>query len=367
MIPIDEQDGREAMSEKTLRVAVLGAGWYAAQNHIPVLAGRRDVVLDGVCRLGSDELARVKEHFGFAFASEDFEEVLARGPDAVVVASPHHLHYRQARAALESGAHVLCEKPMTLDPAEAWELVRLAEKRGRHLILANGYQYLPRVEELRQRIAAGVIGEIEHAMVSFISATRDVFSGDRGLRSWETTFFRPDRATWQDPAQGGGFAYGQLSHSLALMYFLTGLTPTSVSARAFGAGVVDLADAAAVQLSNGAVASVSGAAAMPQGHKGLMRLFLAGSEGMLTAEFDRDWCEIRHASGETERLELAPGDWTYRCDGPVNALVDLALGHGSNLSPGTIGAATTATIAAMLASSRAGGAPQDVQGRRQDG
>ena len=47
-------------------------------------------------------------------------------------------------------------------------------------------------------------------------------------------------------------------------------------------------------------------------------------------------------------------------DGPVNALVDLALGHGRNLSPGTIGAETTATIAALLASARHGGRPEAI-------
>ena len=61
-----------------------------------------------------------------------------------------------------------------------------------------------------------------------------------------------------------------------------------------------------------------------------------------------------------ERLDLNAGDWVYKCDGPVNALVDLALGKGSNLSPGRIGAETTATIAAMLSSSAAGGAARDV-------
>lgn len=348
------------MNTRLLRAAVIGAGWYAAQNHIPVLASRREVVLDGVSRLGATELARVQEHFGFAFASEDPVEVLARQPDIVVIATPHHLHYRLAKAALERGAHVLCEKPMTLDPAEAWDLVATAERTGRHLLVANGYQYLPRVDELRQKIAGGVIGDIEHVMASFISATRDVFVGDAGLNSWKTTFFRPDKSTWQDPEQGGGFAYGQMSHCLALMYFLTGLSPRSVSAHAFTHGPVDIANAGTVLLSNGAVASVSGAAAMPQGNRGLMRLFVAGSEGMLTAEFDRDWCEIRCNDGATERLDLAAGDWVYRCDGPVNALVDLALGEGRNLSPGRIGAETTATIAAMLASSGAGGAAQPV-------
>jgi predicted dehydrogenase len=346
--------------DRQLRVAVLGAGWYAAQNHIPVLQARPEVVLDGVSRLGGDELRRVKEHFGFAFASESAEEVLARRPDIVVVATPHQLHYRFAKAALEGGAHVLVEKPMTLDPAEAWELVEIAEGRGRRLLVANGYQYLPQVDALREKIAGGAIGKIEHVMASFISATRDVFHGDAGLNSWKTTFFRPSRSTWQNPEQGGGFAYGQMSHCLALMFFLTGLSAETVAAQTFSLDAVDLADAGIARLSNGAVVSISGAAAMPQGNRGLMRFFFAGSDGMLTAEFDRDWCEIRRNDGTVERLDLQPGDWIYKCDGPVNALVDLALGKGRNLSPGRIGAETTATIAALLASARAGGMPQAV-------
>lgn len=348
------------MSQAKLRAAVIGAGWYAAANHIPVLASRDDVALDGVCRLGTAELERVRDHFGFAFASEDFHEVLARKPDIAVIASPHQLHYAQAKAALEGGADVLCEKPMTLDPVEAWDLVRIARENGRHLLLSNGYQYLAQVDELARRIRDGLVGDIEHVMVSFISATRDVFHGDRGLDSWKTTFFKPEKSTWQNPGQGGGFAYGQLSHSLALMSYLTGLEATSAAAHTFARDVVDLADSASLRLSNGAVASVSGAAAMPQGNRALMRLFIAGSGGVLSAEFDRDVCEWQTHDGRTSRLDIPAGDWVYHCRGPVHALCDLALGRGDNRSPGWIGAATTATIAAMLASAAKGGAPQDV-------
>lgn len=344
-----------------IRAAVIGAGWYAAQNHIPTLARRADVTLDGVSRLGPAALAKVRDHFGFAFASENFRAVLERRPDIVVVASPHDLHYTHARAALEAGAHVLCEKPMTLDPEQAWDLVRLARAKDRHLVIANGFNYLPHVDLLAKRIADGAIGQIEHAMVSFISATRDVFEGDRGLHQWQTSMFRPDPTTWQDPARGGGFAFGQLSHALSLLFYVSGLAPQSIAGHVFGQDGIDLANAASLTLANGAVASISGAAAMPQGNRALMRLYLAGREGVLIADFDRDACEIRQANGAIERLDLAEGEWIYNCNGPVDMLVDLASGRGDNRSSGSIGAQTVATIASLLRSSSLGGVPSPIK------
>ncbi|MCL4189084.1 MAG: Gfo/Idh/MocA family oxidoreductase [Rhodobacteraceae bacterium] len=345
-----------------LKAAVIGAGWFAAQNHIPVMKARPEVVLDGVCRLGTAELERVRAHFGFAFASEDHRAVLDRRPDIVVVSSPHRLHFVHARDALEAGAHVLCEKPMTLSPEEAWALVGLARRQGRQLLIANSYHYLPQVAALRDRIADGAIGRLEHAMVSFISVTRDVFVGSRGLDRWQTAFFRPDRSTWQDPEAGGGFAWGQLSHSLALMFFLTGAAPERIAALTLEAEGVDIADAATLRLAGGAVASVSGSAAMPQTMRALMRVFLCGSGGVALAEFDRGIGEFRLNDRPAERVDLRPGDWDVVSTGPVHALVDLALGQGRNLSPGAIGAQTVATIAALLASARAGGAPVAVAG-----
>ncbi|MSU90858.1 hypothetical protein GE300_14735 [Rhodobacteraceae bacterium 2CG4] len=344
-----------------LKAAVIGAGWFAAHSHIPVLATRDEVELDGVCRLGAADLARVKDHFGFAFASEDYREVLARKPDIVVVSSPHALHYEQARAALEGGAHVMCEKPMTLDPGQAWDLVRIAEEHDRHLLIANSHNYLPHVADLHDRIADGLIGEIEHVACSFISVTREVFTGADGLKRWDAAFFRPDRSTWQDPAGGGGFAYGQLSHSLALMYYLSGLDPEKVSALTRQAEGVDIADAAVLGCAGGATVSISGSVAMPQGERALMRVFLAGSLGLITAEFDLDRCEIKLNDGTREMLPLKPGDWAVNSAGPVDALADLALGRGRNQSSGSIGALTTATIHAMLRSAAEDGVMMPVQ------
>ena len=337
-----------------IRAAVIGAGWFAAQNHIPVLARRRDVVLDGVCRLGTEPLARVREHFDFAFAAEDFRAVLDRQPEIVVVASPHHLHHAHARAAMEAGAHVLVEKPMTLDPADAWDLVAVAARTGRHLVIANGYHYLPQMDRAREAVAR--IGRIEHVACLFASATRPVFAGTTGFRRWTTSFFRPDITTWQDPTQGGGFAYGQLSHSIALLLWLTGLRPARASGSTWKQGGIDLHDAAILGFAEGAIGSIAGAAAVPEGGRARLRLFLTGEDGVLEIAVDLDRCVLERHDGIVEALEIPPDGWRYSCEGPVDMLVDLAQGSGVNRSPGEIGARTVEVIAAMLRSAEAGGA-----------
>src|SRR5262245_23890715 len=111
-----------------VRLGFLGAGWWATANHMPLLAARDEVELTAVCRLGADELRQVKERLGFRFATEDAAELVGYpGLDAVIVSSPHTLHFEHARLALQKGLHVLCEKPMCTRGGEARELVRLAD------------------------------------------------------------------------------------------------------------------------------------------------------------------------------------------------------------------------------------------------
>jgi predicted dehydrogenase len=340
-------------SGDTIRASLIGAGWWGASSHIPTLASRPDVVLDGVCRLGREELERVKDHFGFAYASEDYRDLLARRPDVVIVSSPHHLHYRHAVDAIEAGAHVLCEKPLTLDPREAWDLVERARRRSAHLLVCNPYQYMPQVDELRRLLHSGeAVGAIESVVCSFVSVTRSVFSGEKGLEKWKTTFFRPDRSTWQDPAQGGGFAYGQLSHAIPFMLWLTGLQPRRVSARHVKQDEIDLCNAAAVTFEGDAVGTIHGAAAMPENHRALMRLVVTGSEGVVIADVDRDWCEIRRHDGSNRILAIEPGSWVPEGRRPTDALIELAQGRGANCSPGEIGAVAVSLIDAMLRAGR---------------
>ncbi len=122
------------------RIGVIGAGWWAAENHIPVLQSRQDVEIVGICRLGREELRKAQERFGIPYGTEDYKELLAlKGLEGVVVSSPHHLHFEHASAALERGIHVLCEKPMTLLASEANRLAGLAQSRHLHFLIPYGW------------------------------------------------------------------------------------------------------------------------------------------------------------------------------------------------------------------------------------
>ncbi len=109
------------------KIGLIGAGWWATSNHLPVLYERDDIELTGVCRLGKDELQQVKSRFGFTHATENYKELLdIPGLQGVVIASPHTLHYQHSLTALKRGVHVLYEKPLTTKADEARELVEEA-------------------------------------------------------------------------------------------------------------------------------------------------------------------------------------------------------------------------------------------------
>ena len=91
--------------------------------------------------------------------------------DIWVVASPHGLHYEHAKAALDAGAHVLCEKPFTVKPEHAWELVELAERADYTSWSASGGNHLPRdVREAKRPTDDYGIGSVEQSSLQMASA-----------------------------------------------------------------------------------------------------------------------------------------------------------------------------------------------------
>ena len=101
------------------KVGVIGAGWWATTNHLPILKKREDIELTSVCRLGKKELNKVADEFEFSHSTENYHELLENDLDGVIIASPHTKHYEHALAAIQKGFNVMCEKPLTTNSSEA--------------------------------------------------------------------------------------------------------------------------------------------------------------------------------------------------------------------------------------------------------
>jgi predicted dehydrogenase len=336
------------------RIGIIGAGWWAVANHIPVLKALPDCEIVAVNRLGAEDLAAIQKTFAIAQGFEDYREMLARVElDGVVVSSPHTLHFEHASAALAKGCHVLVEKPMTTTAEHARELVVRAAKAGREIVIPFGWNFKFWTDEAR-RLAAGV-GRMEHIVLQMANALDDLFAG-KPMKETEGAMFRPPASTWADPRRAGGFGWGQLVHALGLLFRIADLKPSEVFAVTGASPTgVDYYDAAVVRFAGGATASLSGAATLPKGRPVQIDLRIFGSEGMLLVDIERERLELRRRDSNDEIAPLKPGDGAYACDEPLRALVDLCLGRKTNNSaPGVVGLRAVETLDAMYRSAASG-------------
>lgn len=344
------------MPDRRARIAVLGAGWWAAQVYIPSLLANPDADLVAINNRDPEALARVAAAFPGPRGYLDHAELLAaERPDGVVVASPHVAHYAQAAAALAAGAHVLVDKPMTTSAADARALVALAAARGREIVVPYGWNFQDFTRRAAALMAAGAIGDLRHGVVQMASPTADLFGGE-GLRETETHLLRPQSSTWADPARAGGYGWGQLSHALGLLFRLVDAAPLEVYALAGRSPTgVDFYDAAVLTLAGGATVTLSGAATVPKraGYQLDIRLF--GTDGMLLVDVERPRLELRRHDGADETIALAADAGAYTCLEPPARLVDICLGRAlRNEAPGIVGQRAVEVLDAMYRSIASG-------------
>lgn len=336
-----------------VQLGIIGAGWWAAENHIPVLQSRKDVRVSAACRLGKDELHRLQERFQIPFISEDYREVLNQKLDGVVVCSPHNLHYEHACAALDRGLHVLCEKPMVLHTSEARDLGERVQARKRHFVMPFGWNYTDLAIKAKEIVDQGHIGTIEHVHCHMASAHRDFFNGEP---TWwaEKAFFKPLASTWSNPVVGGGFLHGQLTHALGLLFYVTGLAPAEVFAfvNNFKSGA-DSSNAISCRFTNGATGSFGGAATMPSRSTYQVDIRLFGSDGMLLLDIERPRLELRRNDGTGGAIPTRLGPGEYTCVEPLHAFVDLIEGKPvENRSPVGVGIRVVEVLDAAFRSAK---------------
>lgn len=332
----------------TIRVGVIGAGSWTVASHLPNLARHQDVEFVGVSRKGPELLAKIRDDWGFRVASEDYRDVLDAGLDVCVVASPSGYHHEHAAAALRSGAHVMCEKPFTLDPADAWDLDATARAEEKALVVSFGWNYRPMVQRAKEMMDAYGVGELEQLTIVMASVTRDLLS-NRGAYPDAAPESVPEQATWTDrQTSGGGYGQAQLSHALGLGLWLTGARVASGFALESSPldAPVELHNAIAYTYEGGAIGVVSGGSTHTGawGNKHSLEVRGIGSAGQFLIDVEREAFWL-HADGADRRLELAPGEGAYDCVGPIDTVLAAARGEEYvNQSPAELGARTVEAL-----------------------
>ncbi len=173
-----------------LRVGVLGLGSIAQVVHLPILAEMPGVRITTVCDVDNAKAQSLATRFRIpSVARTDAEVIRSDDVDAIVICTPNHLHAEQTIAGLEAGKHVLVEKPMAIDAADAARAIAKAREAERTLMVAMNHRYRPDTQALKPFAVGGELGRI------FLC---------RG--AWLNRKYRINRPTWRHrkATAGGG-------------------------------------------------------------------------------------------------------------------------------------------------------------------
>ena len=188
-----------------IRIGIIGYGQWGP-NHVRNFSACPNAQVTAIADSRPERLAAAKassSHVPHHFASYQ-ELVKSGGVDAVVVATPTATHASIVRQALEADLHVLCEKPLCSTASDGEELVALARRRRRLLMVGHVFLFNPGIVKLREYLQAGALGDLY-----YLSARR--------------TNLGPIR-------EDVNAAFDLASHDLAIFQFLLGRQPTELSA-----------------------------------------------------------------------------------------------------------------------------------------
>lgn len=217
-----------------IRLGMVGGGQGAFIGAVHRIAARIDGHFELVAgALSSDperarasgvELALAPDRCYGTF--EEMARMEAARPDgieAVAIVTPNHVHFPAAKAFLEAGIHVICDKPVTSTLEDAEALARIAHQSGRLFVLTHNYTGYPMIRQARAMVTEGVLGDIRLVQAQYAQdwLSEKIEEGGQKQASWRT-----------DPARSGaGGAIGDIgTHAFNLACFASGLEVESLAA-----------------------------------------------------------------------------------------------------------------------------------------
>ncbi len=144
-----------------VQIAVVGTGAIAQMTHIPVLSKLKGASLVALCDNDGPKARALADRFGIPDVYTDFEELLEHGElDAVVIATPNHLHEPHVLSALRKKLHVLCERPLSLTARGVERCIAAAERVDRRLLVGHNHRFRTDVQALDRFLRNGELGDV---------------------------------------------------------------------------------------------------------------------------------------------------------------------------------------------------------------
>ena len=286
-----------------IRLLILGTGGMAA-NHAEKFAEIEGVELVGGVDTRPAQLAVFCDKFGIANRFGSLDEALAWGQfDAVTNVTPDAAHYATTMPILAAGKHILCEKPLATNAAEAQAMADAAATAGVVNMVNLSYRNVPALQQAAKMVREGAIGPVRHFEASY-------------LQSWLT---QPAWGDWKTESQwlwrlstahGSKGVLGDVGiHILDFTTFIAGEAVSGMSCllktfdKAAGGKIgeymLDANDSATmqVQLASGAIGTVA-ATRFATGHLNDLRLRIYGDLGGLEVRFENQISALRACIGE---------------------------------------------------------------------
>jgi predicted dehydrogenase len=175
------------IAPQPIRCAVLGTGAIAQVAHLPILSRMRGVTLAGLFDADPAKARTLADRLGVPHVYDSAEEVWADSTlDAVVIATPSHLHAQQVRACLEAGKYVFCEKPLAVTADEARQVLA-TPGADRRLMVGMNQRFRPDAAALKSFVAGGELGRVRYLRAG-----------------WLNRRVGPSRRTWRHRRAGAG-------------------------------------------------------------------------------------------------------------------------------------------------------------------
>ena len=316
----------ESLNRK-LRFALVGGGQGSFIGRVHSIAAQLDGRAELVAGALSSDPQRAKDSAGdYGIAEEraygSYQEMIAgelalsesERIDFVSIATPNHTHFEIAKAAVEAGFNVVCDKPLTFDLAQAEELASLVEQHKVVFAVTHNYTGYPLVRQAREMVQSGELGEIQAIRASYI-------------QGWLRSRLEEDgqkQAAWRtDPTKSGAAGcFGDIgTHAYNLGRFISGVLPDEVSCtlKIFAEGrLLDDYGTAVIRMENGGLATVT-ASQITHGRENDVAIEIDGTEGAISWRQEEPNKMIVRKNGEPHKIYTRDPNHPIANDSQVNA------------------------------------------------